>query len=75
MFGKSKENSENNCRNTTEIMARTKATLRRIPQAPIQRISNNRILNRRVTNAPYKIKKLLPQTEVVKVKKNGQVLR
>ena len=56
-------------------MARTKATLRRIPQAPIQRVSNNRILNRRVRNAPYKIKKLLPQTKVVKVKKNSQVLR
>ena len=52
-------------------MARTKATVRKPPTfvpAPEQRIGNKNILNRRLRNAPFKIKKLLPQTKQVKVK-------
>lgn len=57
-------------------MARAKATVRITTQATVQRIGIKDILNSRVRNSPYKIKKLLPQTKmVVEVKKNGQVLR
>ena len=40
-------------------MARTKATVRRLPPAaPQRRIGNKNILNRRERNIPFKIKKL-----------------
>ena len=49
-------------------MTRTKATIRRLGRtifvpAPGKRISNKSIINRRLRNAPFKIKKLLPQTK------------
>ena len=50
-------------------MTATKATLRRISQAPVQSVGNKTILIRRVKNAPYKIKILLPQTKMLEVKK------
>ena len=59
-------------------MARTKLTVRRtlgpmFVTAPGHRIGNKNIINRR--NNRFKIKKLLPQTKQMQVKKNGQVLR
>ena len=56
-------------------MARTKATVRRLPRptfipAPGQRIGNENILNRRLRNAPFKIKKLMSETKQVEGKKN-----
>ena len=59
-------------------MTRTKATVRRLRTflpAPGQRTGNKDILNRRLRNAPFKIKKLLPQTKQAEVKNNGQVVR
>lgn len=57
-------------------MARAKATVRITTQATVQRIGIKDILNSRVRNSSYKIKKHLPQTKMVgEVKKNGQVLR
>ena len=51
-------------------MARTKATVRRLPPAaPQRRVGNKNILNRRERNIPFKIKKLLSQFKVVTVKK------
>ena len=43
--------------------------------APEQRIGNKNVINRRLRNAPFKIKRLLPQAKQVKVKKIGKVLR
>ena len=59
-------------------MARTKDTIRRLRQPtfvapPGQRIGNKNILNRRQSR--FKIKKLLPQTLQVEVKKNGHIAR
>ena len=57
-------------------MATTKATVRRIlPVIPQGRIGNKNILNRRPRNIPLKIKKVLPQTKKVEVKKNDAVFR
>ena len=53
-------------------MARTKATVRRLPQVvvnPPGRIGNKNILNRRPINILFKTKKLLSESKVVKVKK------
>ena len=59
-------------------MVRKKATMRRLPQVlvnPQGCISNKNILNRRSkNNIPFKIKKLLPQSRVLELKKNGQVV-
>ena len=59
-------------------MARTKATVRRMPRSVFvpelgQRIGNKYVMNRR--NVSFKIKKLLPEAKRVQVKKNGEVLR
>ena len=60
-------------------MARTKAAVRRVNSGPVfvpapdHRIGNKNIMNRK--NPNFKIKKLLPETKRVQVKKNGQVLR
>ena len=46
--------------------------MRRLPQVvvnPPRRIGNNKILNRRPKNIPFKIKTLLRQSKVVKLKK------
>lgn len=43
--------------------------------APGQRIGNKNVINRRLRNAPFKIKRLVPQAKQVKVKKIGKVLR
>ena len=57
-------------------MARTKATVRRLPQVVIpQRIGKKNILNRCIRNIPFQIKQILPQSKGVDVKKNGQVVR
>ena len=51
-------------------MAKTKATVRRLPSlvpAPGQRIGNKNIMNRR--NAMFKLKNLLPQPKHIEVKK------
>ena len=51
-------------------MARTKATVRRLPQVVIpQRTGNKDILNELVRNIPFKIKQILPQSRRVDVKK------
>ena len=54
-------------------MARTKATVRTgqptFFPALRQRIENKNILDRRLRYTPFKIKRLLPQTKQVKVKK------
>ena len=55
-------------------MARTKATARRTGQptfipASGQKIGNRNIMNRRLRNAPFKIKKLFPGTKQTEVKK------
>ena len=70
-----KNKKKNKCRNCSELMARTKATVRRLPRptfipAPGQRIGNENILNRRLRNTPFKIKKLMSETKQVEVKKN-----
>ena len=47
-------------------MTRTNATMRRLSTfvlAPGKRIGYKNILNRRLRNAPFKIKKLLPQSK------------
>ena len=55
-------------------MTRKKATVRRM-QVPTfvhslgHRIGNKNIMNRRLRNIPYKIKKLLPEYKRVDVKK------
>ena len=60
-------------------MARTKATVITANNGPVfgpapgHRIGNKNIMNRR--NNQFKIKKLLPETKRIQVKKNGQVLR
>ena len=66
---KSHKNKHKNC---TRLMARTKATVRRLRQptfvaAPGQRNGNKNFMNRR--NSMFKIKTLLPQTLQVEVKK------
>ena len=54
-------------------MARTKATVRRLPQVVIpQRTGNKNILNGRIRNIPFKIKQILLQSrrvDVIKRKK------
>ena len=50
-------------------MARTKATVRRLPQVVIQqRIGNKNILNRRIRNISFKKKQILPQSKRVDLK-------
>ena len=57
-------------------MARTKETVRRLPQVVIpQSIGNKNILNRRIRNILFKVKQILPQSKSVNVKKNTQVVR
>ena len=57
-------------------MARTKATVRRIPLAVIpQRIGNKNILNRRLRNMSFRLIQILPEMKKVAVKKTGQVIR
>ena len=58
-------------------MARTKATVRKLPVIvnQQQRIGNNNILNIRLRNMPFKIKRIRPRTKRVDAKKNGQVVR
>ena len=51
-------------------MARTKATVRRMPVTVPARIGNKNILNRRLRVLPFKIKKILPEIKTVLVKKN-----
>ena len=55
-------------------MAKTKATVRRLRTpsfvlSPRHRIDNKNILNKRLRNAPFKLKKLLPEKKKVEVKK------
>lgn len=57
-------------------MARTKATVRRLRtstfiSAPGQRIGNKNILNIRIRNAQFKLKKCLPETKQIEIKKPG----
>ena len=60
-------------------MATTKAAVRRVIRSPVfvpapgHRIGNKNIMNRR--NPAFKIKKLLPETKIIQIKKNGRVLR
>ena len=61
-------------------MTRIKATVRRMQvpnlvHLPGHRIGQKNIMNRRLRNAPYKIKKLLPEYKRVDIKKNGQIVR
>ena len=57
-------------------MARTKATVRRMPVVTIpQRIGNKNILNRLLRNMPFKLKQIIPEMKRVTVKQNGQVIR
>ena len=54
-------------------MARTKATVRQMPRPnfippPGHRIGNKNIFNRRLRNAPFKIKTLLPERKLVELK-------
>ena len=61
-------------------MAKTKITVRRIQvltfvHSPGHRIGNKNIMKRRLRNAPYEIKKLLPEYKRADVKKNGQIVR
>ena len=61
-------------------MTRSKATVRRmlVPNcvhSPDYRIGNKNIMNRRLRNDPYKIKKLLPEYKRVDDIKNGQIMR
>ena len=51
-------------------MARTKATVRRLPQVVIrQRTGNKDILSELIRNIPFKITQILPQSRRVDVKK------
>ena len=51
-------------------MARTKATVRRRPQAIIpQRIGKKNILDRRLRNMPFKLKRVMNEMKRVAVKK------
>ena len=55
-------------------MTRIKATVRRMQvpnfvHLPGHRIAEKNIMNRRLRNAPYKIKKLLPEYKRVDIKK------
>ena len=52
-------------------MVKTKATLRRIPAITMPR--NIQSERRRIL--PFKIEKILPETKIVSVKKNGQKTR
>ena len=75
-----KENNKGSCRKSNELMARSKATVRRmlVPNcvhSPDYRIGNKNIMNRRLRNDPYKIKKLLPEYKRVDDIKNGQIMR
>lgn len=61
-------------------MATTKATVRRLRTPTFvstteHRINNKNILNRRLRNAPFKLKKMLPEQRKIEVKKTGQVVR
>ena len=61
-------------------MAGTKATVKmmQVPtfgHSPGRRIENKNIMSRRLRNAHYKIKKLLPEYKQVDVQKNGQIMR
>ena len=69
------KNSENSDRHNTDVMARTKATVRKILQALVQRNGNKNILNKRVRSITYKIKNVLPQSRVEEVKQNSRVVR
>ena len=51
-------------------MAATKATLKRIPEVPVQRHRNKKILNRRIRNSSYS-----SQSKVAEVKQNRRVVR
>ena len=73
---KNLKSCKNSIRNNTKLMTRTKATVTRIPPVLLQdRIDNKNILNRRVRNIPFKIKKHLPNNESVEVEKNDRVVR
>ena len=51
-------------------MAKTKATVRRMPFVAIpQRIGNEKILNRLLRNMPFKFKQIIPEMRRVAVKK------
>ena len=59
-------------------MAKTKITVRRIQvltfvHSPGHRIGNKNIIKRRLRNAPYEIKKLLPEYKRADVKKMGKL--
>ena len=61
-------------------MTRTKTTVRRMQVPNLVHLLGHRIgqknkMNRRLRNAPYKIKKLLPEYKPVDIKKNGQIVR
>ena len=61
-------------------MAGTKATVKMMQvstfgHSPGRRKENKNIMSRRLRNAHYKIKKLLPEYKQVDVQKNGQIMR
>lgn len=58
-------------------MVRTKVTGRRISQIqPVPEvIGNKNILNTRIRNAPYKMKKALPQSRMMELMQNGRFVR
>ena len=56
-------------------MARTKATVRRMPVIMPARIGNKNLLNRRLRVIPIKIKRILVEIKKVSVKKKGQTVR
>ena len=53
-------------------MARIKGTVRRTPVTMPARIGNKNILNRSLRVLPFKIKKILPETKTVSVKKTDR---
>ena len=55
-------------------MARTKATVTRLPITMLHRIGNKNILNKRLRVLPFKIKRILSETKRVSIKK-GQTIR
>ena len=61
-------------------MARIKLNMRQSYQSSpgdlaVPRIRNENILNRRVRNTRYKMKKVLPQSKVLEVKQTVRVVR